>query len=1200
MKASYSIFPEWCWCSLILLALGVGGIQAQPVLDLDHHPAFDFGDDPAADPRFAPQTAGLTNGALAFDRVAAVSALAATAGNRFPPSHEVFVAYWGNPRYAVVQDPAVALAVLNGTNALSMAAGFRPLLGAANAGGGGLPPLNVVPGRTAGWMGEPLLLQLRGGQYEASGTKYVSPLVLDLDADAALSASRGLWQPHPARLTGPYVVFDLDGDGFKDITEWIGAGDGLLTTSSSPQSGRDLLGTAGGWADGFAHLAAVYDLDHNGRVEGSELQNLYVWQDRNTNGIADLGEVRATTDLGITWIATSHSNFVAGYGYLDVLGGGAKTNLVWDWWPNYCPVLQRRWAQQAEAAMRGADAIDVVRNLIVGRAVGDPAPAPASSFAAPRRLAPAQLAAAGIDLGTFHVALLAEAGNVVIGYDTIRSPNGQGRVRLHQIKLEDIRVSSTPLPIEEVSQLACDANGALALVLGDHGSTLVMVEFATQTVAPPEGLKLQTVGLRASGVAGGPTVHEGGGYFWFSAWQLDTNGVAVDERVWAITPWGFWGGLSLDVLRAELSQPRGYYLTGADSGFFAVPGPSGTNEQLWFVAGTNRVLVDVADSFGGIHAIVRGGAGGAGGAQGAAAYTKRDGAGFSLAAWQAGANVAVLATNDTPFFYPFLTDGGGAAIAATLDPAAGTLTYWQAPTAAAGALGQTDLRPLLTADPGQGKVTAGAFAHHGTNGIEILPVPDTPLPARPAKIWHYTLLPGSQLTDDCPICNRLPIVVPLYGTFQLRLRDENPVFAVYAVDNVAFQADNGAGARYRLAGRGTLVIGKLAGDLQNMDLELQVDSALTNRLCLFTNRAATASRRWPMIQIVLQQSNGLDLQTITLELNAAPLRDLWFSTTHGLTPGVSLPAGTGISPGDLISSAGRVVKRNRELTARFGIMPPVPDVGLDALEVLPGGEIAFSITTSLFTGTAGAVGDGDLVSDRGRVVRSNASLISAFSPGLMLADVGLDAVHIAGADEVFFSTTNDFFSEKLGRQIRRGDLLSSRGVVVKANEELLANFHPADPKADYGLDAIHLWPGGEIWFSVETGFYGQHFEFYAPGDLLSDRGYVVYRNRDLVAAFQPLEEISDFGLDALWLVTDAGSLAATTSAGPRCTGLSFDRRTGTISFQWDSPGQVFQLEKATNVLGPWLPASPILTEPAATDTGALTNAHQGFYRLRQW
>ena len=45
---------------------------------------------------------------------------------------------------------------------------------------------------------------------------------------------------------------------------------------------------------------------------------------------------------------------------------------------------------------------------------------------------------------------------------------------------------------------------------------------------------------------------------------------------------------------------------------------------------------------------------------------------------------------------------------------------------------------------------------------------------------------------------------------------------------------------------------------------------------------------------------------------------------------------------------------------------------------------------------------------------------------------------------------------------------------------------------------------------------------------------------------------------------------------------------------------MFQIEKATNVLGPWLPLSPILVEPPFTDPGTLSNFHQGFYRLRQW
>ena len=40
------------------------------------------------------------------------------------------------------------------------------------------------------------------------------------------------------------------------------------------------------------------------------------------------------------------------------------------------------------------------------------------------------------------------------------------------------------------------------------------------------------------------------------------------------------------------------------------------------------------------------------------------------------------------------------------------------------------------------------------------------------QVWRYQLLEGSTFTDDCPICDRIPIVVPMRGTFQLRLLED--------------------------------------------------------------------------------------------------------------------------------------------------------------------------------------------------------------------------------------------------------------------------------------------------------------------------------------------------------------------------------------------------------------------------------------------
>ena len=575
-------------------AISPGPDSPSPI-NFDANPSFDLGGG-AGDPLFAPELLGLTNGAAGYDRVAAIAAFADVAKKAFPPSHEVFLAYCGNPGYALL--PIAAPAAEPGGGLRSLTSAFRA---------GGLAA-NIVPARSASYD------YSDGSQAIADSVLYelpralvaISPLVLDLNGDVRLSASRGEWRPHPTQLTGPYAAFDMDGDGFVDVTEWIGAGDALLTTTLQPKSGRDLLGTAGGWKDGFEHLAVAFDLDHNGRVEGAELDGLYAWQDANGNGVADPSEVVPVRSLGITWISTTHSNYVASYGYAGVLS--ASTGTVWDWWPNYALANRRATLPSASGhPLLGQQAISALRQTLL--AAEKKSPAPSASLPGPIHIPPTELAALGLDLPSFRLALLADAGHVLIGCDSLPGPPSQ--LRLVRVKLDALAPAGkkTPTPVlgfdfDHEFQLACDLAGRVALVLGDEGSRLALVDFDQQTVVPPGGLDLRSIGLRASGVVGY------NGVFWFTAWQLDDQGAVLEERVWAITPFGFWGGLSFDTLRSQLGPLRQHYLTGPDSGFFVTPSPGGAGETLWAIDGscsdTCRVAIAQADAFGGLSATAKG------------------------------------------------------------------------------------------------------------------------------------------------------------------------------------------------------------------------------------------------------------------------------------------------------------------------------------------------------------------------------------------------------------------------------------------------------------------------------------------------------------------------------------------------------------------------------------------------------------------
>jgi hypothetical protein len=344
------------------------------------------------------------------------------------------------------------------------------------------------------------------------------------------------------------------------------------------------------------------------------------------------------------------------------------------------------------------------------------------------------------------------------------------------------------------------------------------------------------------------------------------------------------------------------------------------------------------------------------------------------------------------------------------------------------------------------------------------------------------------------------------------------------------------------------------------------------------------------------QSNKTVLQFFRMQLVAAPLQEVWFSTTGGFHPGSWQPPTNFVSAGDLVSMTGRVVKRNEELTAHLGIMPVVPDLGLDAVDLLPGGEVVFSAETDVFSETLGPLAQGDALSDRGRVVGHFSDLIAAFQPQPPVPDAGLDAIQILESGEVLFSIRTNLFSEKLGAELGRGDLLSNAGQVVRHNADLLSRFHPIDPKPDYGLDALYLWPGGEIWFSTEDSFQDLQLGTVLSGDLLTDQGAIVFRNQELMALFAPIEDVLQFGLDALYVVTDATPPAV----APRILSVMPDAVGGGWVIRCDGVGRAFRLEAASDVRGPWLAASPIVPDQRWIEPPAPNGASRSFYRVRQW
>jgi hypothetical protein len=471
--------------------------------------------------------------------------------------------------------------------------------------------------------------------------------------------------------------------------------------------------------------------------------------------------------------------------------------------------------------------------------------------------------------------------------------------------------------------------------------------------------------------------------------------------------------------------------------------------------------------------------------------------------------------------------------------------------------------------------------------------------------WRYVLLEGSTLTDDCPVCARPPIVVPLRGSFTLRLVDANPLFSTYALAGIDFFAGGGPAWNYKVTGSGEYRIGGEVAITQEGSMKAQIDNGSVKTDAELASAPGPPGRRWPMIGIKLRQTNGTMLQEYTIEMAAAPFREVWFSTAHGLTSGTRPPPDNRISGGDLLSSTGRIVRRNAEMTARLGIMPSVPDLGLDAFDMRPGGEVTFSLESDVFSETQGPLQEGDWLSAAGPILRTNQSLLAAFIMMPPVPDAGLDAVQFFPADspvaggpagEVWFSIEKSQFSERLGKLLRAGDVLSDKGVIVRTNEQLLQHFRPLEPLTDHGLDAFYVWPSGEIWFSTEKGFVGEGSITYLSGDVLSDHGYVVFRNLDLLGPFAPLEDLADFGLDAMWVVTDTSR----ETTPPEVTLVESNRVTGDLHLSWQGRGRVFQVEGTAHPGGTWEALTPVDPERKFTDTGVLLRQRRQFYRVLQW
>ena len=133
-----------------------------------------------------------------------------------------------------------------------------------------------------------------------------TPLILDLDGDGVETLSKEAG-----------TKFDIDADGDKDKTGWVGADDGLLVrdinndgiiNDASELFGEHTIKEDGSKAkDGFEALSEL-DSNNDGVInkEDDAFDELQVWKDLNSDGITNDGELISLAEANIKEISLEH------------------------------------------------------------------------------------------------------------------------------------------------------------------------------------------------------------------------------------------------------------------------------------------------------------------------------------------------------------------------------------------------------------------------------------------------------------------------------------------------------------------------------------------------------------------------------------------------------------------------------------------------------------------------------------------------------------------------------------------------------------------------------------------------------------------------------------------------------------------------------------------------------------------------------
>ncbi len=157
----------------------------------------------------------------------------------------------------------------------------------------------------------------------------ISPLVIDMDRDN--NADEIPLRESPVFFSPGALAPEYGNMAIK--TSWIAPDDGLLALDINMNGVIDGRGELFGnepsrFTDGFKKLAQ-YDVNQDNVINSADAvyTKLLVWQDQNTNGYSETGELRSLHATGITAINLNATNNISTVNYQ---GGG--TGKIWDIW----------------------------------------------------------------------------------------------------------------------------------------------------------------------------------------------------------------------------------------------------------------------------------------------------------------------------------------------------------------------------------------------------------------------------------------------------------------------------------------------------------------------------------------------------------------------------------------------------------------------------------------------------------------------------------------------------------------------------------------------------------------------------------------------------------------------------------------------------------------------------------------------------